>query len=404
MYDVIVIGGGASGCLAAGTSAEQGKKVLLIEKNDQIGRKLQITGKGRCNLTNASDVQSLIRNCPKNGKFLTNAFYQFTSEDTIQFFEKLGVKCKIERGNRVFPESDKASDIVSALNKFLTLNRVEVIKDKVTNIARIHNEFQILTHNENIYKAKALVIASGGKSYPQTGSTGDGYRFAEKLGHTTNLLKPALVPIETAESWVTEMQGLSLKNVEIKIINNNHKTIYKEFGEMLFTHYGVSGPIILSASSHIKNFESIKLIIDLKPALDEKALDKRLLREIELNHNKQYQNMLKSLLPQKMISVIVKLSEIEPDRPAHSINKIERKRLIKLLKEMTITLTKFRPLAEAIVTSGGICVNEIDPHTMQSRLVEGLYFAGEIIDVDAYTGGFNLQIAFSTGFMAGKNA
>jgi len=403
MYDVIVIGGGAAGCMAAGTSAEQGNKVLLIEKNDKLGRKLNITGKGRCNLTNASDVPTMIKNCPKNGKFLTNALYRFNSEDTISFFEKLGVGCKIERGNRVFPESDKAGDIVSALKRYLEENKVEVIKGKVINLARVNDEFKVLTQNENTYESKALIIATGGKSYPQTGSTGDGYRFAKKMGHTINLLKPALVPIETAEAWVPEMQGLSLKNVEIKLINKNQKTIYKDFGEMMFTHFGVTGPLILSASSHIKDFTDLKLIIDLKPALDEKTLDKRILKEIEINHNKHYQNLLKTLLPQKMINVIVKLSEIDADRPAHSINKLERKRIVRLLKEMTITPIKLRPLAEAIITSGGICVNEIDPHTMQSRIIEGLFFAGEIIDVDAYTGGFNLQIAFSTGYLAGKS-
>jgi predicted Rossmann fold flavoprotein len=404
MYDVIVIGGGAAGCMAAGRAASLRKKVLLIEKNNCLGRKLQITGKGRCNLTNASDVQNHIRNCPKNGKFITNALYRFTPDDTYTFFEELGVKLKIERGNRVFPESDKADDIVKALQKFMSDNKVQIIYDKVENLAKIDNVFQLVTQSGDIYKATSLIIATGGKSYPKTGSSGDGYRFAKKLGHQVDLLKPALVPFETAENWVTEMQGLSLKNIEIKILNSNRKTIYKEFGEMLFTHYGVSGPIILSASSHLKNFDDIKLVIDLKPALDDKALDKRLLREIEQNHSKQFHNLLKSLLPQKMIAEIVKLSGIEAERPSHSIKKDERKKLVKLLKELTITVTGFRPLAEAIITSGGIYTNEIDPHTMQSRLVEGLFFAGEIIDVDAYTGGFNLQIAFSTGWLAGSSA
>ncbi|MCF7911821.1 MAG: NAD(P)/FAD-dependent oxidoreductase [Candidatus Cloacimonetes bacterium] len=404
MYDVIVIGGGAAGCIAAGRAAHLGKKVLLLEKNNRLGKKLQITGKGRCNLTNASDVQNHIKNCPKNGRFITNALYQFTPDDTILFFQDLGVTTKIERGNRVFPESDKAEDIVSALQKYLTVNQVQIIYDKVTNLAKIDQEFRVITLSGEVYKAASLIIATGGKSYPQTGSSGDGYRFAEKLGHQINLLKPALVPFETAESWVKDLQGLSLKNIEIKLLNPNNKIIYKEFGEMLFTHFGVSGPVILSASSHFKDSREVKLVIDLKPALDEKALDNRLLREIEQNHGKHYHNLLKSLLPQKMIDVIVNLSGIEPDRPAHSIKKDERKKLIRILKELTITITGFRPLAEAIITSGGICVNEIDPHTMQSRLIEGLFFAGEIIDVDAYTGGYNLQIAFSTGFMAGSHA
>ncbi len=404
MCEVIVIGGGAAGCMAAGTAARQGKKVLLLEKNDKIGKKLLITGKGRCNFTNFSDVPNHIMNCPKNGIFLTNALYGFTADDTIRFFEDYDVLSKVERGNRVFPDSDKAVDIVYALRRFLDENKVKVIKENVENLAKINGRFVILGNSGTRYNADSVIIATGGKSYPTTGSTGDGYRFAVKFGHHINLLKPSLVPIEVAESWVTEMQGLSLKNVEIKLLSSNQKILYKDFGEMLFTHYGVSGLVILSASSHIQDIRGIKLVIDLKPALDTATLDKRLLREIDEFPNKLFHNLLKHLLPQKMINVIVKLSGIEADRPAHSIRKEERLILLNLLKEMTMTLTCFRPLSEAIITSGGVCVNEIDPRSMESRLASHLFFAGEVIDVDAYTGGYNLQIAFSTGYLAGLKA
>ncbi len=404
MCDVIVIGGGAAGCLAAGTAARQGKDVLLLEKNERIGRKLMITGKGRCNFTNFSDVQNHITNCPKNGIFLTNALYGFTADDTIRFFEDYGVPSKVERGNRVFPESDRSGDIVFALRRFMNENKVKIVKENVKNLAKINGRFVILGNSGTRYNADSVIIATGGKSYPITGSTGDGYRFAEKFGHHINFLKPSLVPIEVAESWVTEMQGLSLKNVEIKLLSSNQKILYKDFGEMLFTHYGVSGPVILSASSHIQDIRGIKLVIDLKPALDTTTLDKRLLREIDEYPSKLFHNLLKHLLPQKMISVIVKLSGIDADRPAHSIRKEERKILLNLLKEMTMTLTCFRPLSEAIITSGGVCVNEIDPRSMESRLESHLFFAGEVIDVDAYTGGYNLQIAFSTGYLAGLKA
>ncbi|MCF7920623.1 MAG: NAD(P)/FAD-dependent oxidoreductase [Candidatus Cloacimonetes bacterium] len=403
MYDVIVIGGGAAGTIAAGRAASRGKKVCLLEKNPLIGKKILITGKGRCNFTNASDVNNHIANCPVNGKFITNALYRFDAEKTIAFFQELGVQSKIERGNRVFPESDKAKDIVSALEKYLRLHQVEVIKDDVQNLAKIKDVFIILGLNNQRYEAEKIIIATGGKSYPGTGSTGDGYRFAKKLGHTINLLTPSLVPMETAESWVTEMQGLSLKNVEIRILNKNDKLQYQDFGEMIFTHYGISGPIILSASSHLRVINNLILEIDLKPALDEMALDKRLLRDIAENSNRQLNNLLKELLPAKMIPVIIRLSGIAEDRVANSIRKEERKVLINLLKHLRMTLTGFRPVKEAIITSGGICVDEIEPRTMESRIEPGLFFAGEIIDVDAYTGGYNLQIAFSTGFVAGDN-
>jgi predicted Rossmann fold flavoprotein len=404
MWDVIVIGGGAAGCLAAGMVGKRGRKVLLLEKNDRVCRKLMITGKGRCNFTNNSDVQNHINNCPVNGKFITNALYRFPPDDTIRFFEELGVKSKTERGDRVFPESDNAGDIVDALKKFMQENGVEIRYESVENLAELREKFVVLCRNGEKFESSSLIIATGGKSYPRTGSTGDGYRFAEKFGHKINMLKPSLVPVETVEAWVPEMQGVALKNVAIKLYNKNDKVIYSDFGEMLFTHFGVSGPVILSATSHIRDIKNIRMEIDLKPALEHKVLDNRILREIGENPNKQYKNLLGHLMPRKMIDVFIKLTEIDGDRAAHSIRKSERQKIVEVLKGISITLKGFRPISEAIITSGGICVNEIEPRTMQSQLKKGLYFAGEIIDVDAYTGGYNLQIAFSTGYLAGENA
>lgn len=407
-YDVIVIGAGAAGCMAAGTAAENGKNVLLIERNDKIGRKVMITGKGRCNVTNAcSLLNELIENIPVNGRFLYGALSRFMPFDTMDFFENLGVTLKIERGNRVFPESDKAVDIVDALNKYLKITGVKRIKGR---IVKLNNENGEITSAEdedgNIYCADSFIIATGGKSYPLTGSTGDGYKLARQCGHTVTDLKPALVPLETSDSWTGDLQGLALKNISVTVIDNDsYKEVFSDFGEMLFTHFGVSGPVILSASSHMKNISKGKytIEIDLKPALSEEKLDARILRDFSENANKSIANALVKLLPHKLIPVIVKLSGIPTDLKVNQITKSMRQELVYLLKHFTINISGFRPIEEAIVTSGGVSVKEINAKTMRSTLCNNLYFAGEVIDVDAYTGGFNLQIAFSTGVLAGKS-
>ncbi len=407
-YDVIVIGAGAAGCMAAGTAAENGKNVLLVERNDKIGRKVMITGKGRCNVTNAcSLLNELIENIPVNGRFLYGALSRFMPFDTMDFFENLGVTLKIERGNRVFPESDKAVDIVDALNKYLKMTGVKRIKGRIIKLNNANGEITSAEDEDgNIYCADSYIIATGGKSYPLTGSTGDGYKLARQCGHTITELKPALVPLETSDSWTGTLQGLALKNISVTVIDNDsYKEIFSDFGEMLFTHFGVSGPVILSASSHMKNLRAGKytIEIDLKPALSEEKLDARILRDFSENANKSIANALIKLLPHKLIPVIVKLSGIPTDMKVNQITKSMRQELVYLLKHFTINISGFRPIEEAIVTSGGVSVKEINAKTMKSTLCNNLYFAGEVIDVDAYTGGFNLQIAFSTGVLAGKS-
>jgi predicted flavoprotein YhiN len=443
-YDVIVIGGGAAGLMAAGTAAKRGRKTLLIEKNPVLGKKLLITGKGRCNLTNYCDVPELIENILRNGKFLINAFYKFSSYDTISFFSDLGLETKIERGNRVFPVSDKAKDVVERMIKYTIGNGVEVIHNAAREIMKFGNLFAVKLINDDVFRSEKIIIATGGKSYPGTGSTGDGYKFARQLGHKITRFKPSLVPIEAREflnscEWlktfamvadqisnnidektptitevsqaqpsvrsyhVSDLQGLSLKNCAIKIYDKNNKKVYEDFGEMLFTHFGVSGPIILSASSHVKKIEEHTLVFDLKPALDEEKLDLRLQRDFKENSNKEYQNILKNLLPSKMIPIFIELSGIPAKMKVHQIKREDRKIIVSLLKNLAIKLEKFRPIKEAIITSGGVEVKEINPKTMESKLVPGLYFAGEVIDVDGHTGGFNLQIAWSTGFVAGSS-
>lgn len=405
-YDSIVIGGGAAGMMAAVTAAQNGRKILLLDKNELLGKKLLITGKGRCNVTNNCDIDTLMRNIPANGRFLYSCFNQFSSKDTMDFFENKGVALKTERGNRVFPVSDKSSDIVSALVKALRTNGITVKKEKVTGLIIENGECRgVRTKKEDIY-SETVLVATGGMSYPQTGSTGDGYDFAGDCGHTVTDLVPSLVPIVSEEKYCTEMMGLSLKNVTLSLIDtDNGKVLYKELGEMLFTHFGVSGPLVLSASSHIRKMESdrYRLSIDLKPALSAEKLDVRLLRDFADNQNKDFSNVLHKLLPAKMIPVVVKLSEIPQDTKVNQITKEQRQGLIKILKEFTVSVRCFRPIEEAIITSGGVSVKEISPKTMESKIVKNLYFAGEIIDVDAYTGGFNLQIAFSTGYVAGLN-
>ena len=407
-YDVMVIGGGAAGLMAAGTAASAGKRVVLLEKNPVLGKKLLITGKGRCNLTNYCDVNELITNTPTNGKFLTNAFYRFTAFDSLTFFNNIGLETKIERGNRVFPKSDKAIDVVQKLIKYNSSNKVEIIHSAVLNVQRFGQIFAAKLIDGEVIRAEKMIIATGGKSYPGTGSTGDGYKFARSFGHSVTGFKPALVPLEAMEFEpqnsrvrVPALQGLSLKNAAIKITNKDNKKVYEDFGELLFTHFGVSGPVILSASSHLSSINDHILSIDLKPALNEETLDLRLQREFKENSNKQFQNVLKHLLPSKMIPVFIILSQVSAEKKVHQINRTERLNILKLFKNFKIKLDKFRSIKEAIITSGGVNVSEINPKTMESKLVPGLYFAGEIIDVDAYTGGFNLQIAWSTGYVAG---
>ncbi len=401
---VIIIGAGAAGLMAACSAGKCGHEVILIEKNDRFGKKLAITGKGRCNVTNDSPVDELIKNVPVNGRFLYSAFNAFSAYDTMDFFENAGVKLKNERGNRVFPESDKAQDIVNALVSEMKKYNVKAIKGNVSRITTANGSASgVLLSDGKKISAERVIVATGGLSYPTTGSTGDGYKFARELGHTVTELKPSLVPLVTEESFPSEMMGLSLKNVAITLFENGKKK-YSDFGEMLFTHFGISGPMILSASSHMKKSAgSYKIEIDLKPALDEAALDKRILRDFEKYAKRDFINSLSDLLPQKMIPVIVKLSGIEERKIVCEITKEERKNLCNLLKHLPLTVKDFRPVSEAIITSGGIKISEINPSTMESKIIPGLYFAGEVIDVDAYTGGFNLQIAFSTGFLAGNN-
>lgn len=401
---VIVIGGGPAGMMAAGTAGSRGRNVLLVEKNERLGRKLLITGKGRCNLTNMTDLEGLIANIPVNGKFLYSAFHRFSNQDAIAFFQEWGLPTKVERGGRVFPLSDRARDVVAAFERYLAHSRVRIKNG--TAVAVLVAEGRVCgvkLDNGETLPAGSVIIATGGCSYPLTGSTGDGYRLAAALGHTITPLKPALVPLEAASPWIREVQGLSLKNVAIKVLTEEGKTIYTDFGEMLFTHFGVSGPIILSASTHLEPDTHYRLVIDLKPALDPEQLDLRLRRDFAKYARKLFRNALGDLLPRALIPVIIALVGIPPDKPVNQITRAEREQLGALLKGLEVEVVGLRPLAEAIVTAGGVAVKEINPATMESKLVRGLYFAGEVIDVNAYTGGFNLQIAFSTGYLAGKS-
>lgn len=404
---IVVIGAGPAGIMAAGKAAENGNQVILVEKNNRIGRKILISGKGRCNITNNTDIEGLIENTPGNGCFLYSAFYTFSNTDLIDFFNKYGLKTKVERGGRVFPVSDNAKDVVDTLNAFLKKKRVDLwLNSPVEKILTEDKKVTgIMLKSGKIISCDMVVLATGGASYPGTGSTGDGYKMAKELGHTIVPLKPSLVPLITKKEWVKDLQGLSLKNVSITLVDNKGKKIYSDFGEMLFTHFGVSGPIILSASRHILDYDykGVKLIIDLKPALAEEKLDERIQRDFLKFSRKQFKNSLDELLPQKLIPVIVRLSKIDSAKTVNQITKEERRFLVKLLKNLTLTINGARPIEEAIVTSGGVSVDEINPSTMESKLIKGLFFAGEVIDLDAYTGGFNLTIAFSTGYLAGMN-
>lgn len=415
MGKVIVIGGGPAGMMAARTAASRGMEVILLEKMERLGRKLAITGKGRCNITNAADIEDMMEQIIGNKYFLYSALYQFTNTQVIEYFNELGVKTKVERGNRVFPESDKAMEVVEAMvNDLVGLGVKIYTKKEVKEILVEENKTcGVKCEDGSLYNGDKVIITTGGLSYPRTGSTGEGYRMAKKIGHTVIRPLPSLVPLESNQPWVRALQGVSLKNVSIKIMKD-HKKVYSEMGEMLFTHFGISGPIILSGSRSLLDhmteeekktlkLKDCQVILDLKPALDEKTLDQRIQRDFEEFSRKQFKNALDKLLPNKMIDEIIKLSEIDGEKPVHQVTKEERLRLVKLLKQMTIEISKLRAIEEAIVTAGGISVDEINPSTMESKLVEGLYFAGEVIDVDAYTGGYNLQIAFSTGYLAGMN-
>ncbi len=414
---VLVIGGGPAGLMSAITSAEQGNNVTILEKMESLGKKLLITGKGRCNITNSADMEEFMQNIPQNSKFLYSAFNEYNNQDIINFLKEQGVTTKVERGGRIFPVSDKAQDVLNAFTRKLKQLNVQVKTNfKVT---KILTEAGVTTGIEGEYNSKIekiladkVILATGGKSYPVTGSTGDGYKIAQMLGHTITNIKPSLVPLtcnETSLELCRQMQGLSLKNVAIKIKNEN-KIIYEDFGEMLFTHYGLSGPIILSSSAILIRYKSIenllkenkiKIYIDLKPALDEEKLDNRILRDFEELKNKQFKNSLEKLLPRKMIEPLIEITGINPEKKINEITKEERKKIVKILKNFELTLNGFRSIEEAIITSGGINIKEINPKTMESKIVKGLHFAGEIIDLDAFTGGFNLQIAWSTGYVAG---
>ena len=406
MKKVIIIGGGAAGLMAAAESAKRGNDTLIIEKMPRPARKMMITGKGRCNVTNATfELYDLIKNVPTNGRFLYSAFSSFMPYDTIALVEEMGVETKIERGNRVFPVSDKAVDIVDAFVKNAEQSGAEFMQGTVTAFEMKDGVITaVILENGDKLSCDAVAVCTGGASYPLTGSTGDGYRLAKMAGHTVTPLRPSLIPLVVSNNFIPKLQGLSLKNVSLKITESG-KEIYSDFGEMLFTHFGISGPIVLSASAHMREPEKkqYKGVIDLKPALDEVTLDKRIQREFTDNINKDFINSLSKLLPNKLIPVIVKLSQIEPSQKCNSITREQRQRLVKLLKGLTLDITGFRPIEEAIVTSGGVNVKEINPKTMNSKIVSNLYFAGEVIDVDAYTGGFNLQTAFSTGYLCGNN-
>lgn len=403
-----IIGAGAAGLFAAGRAASLGNHVVVFEKNRRAGKKLLITGKGRCNITNNCTIDELMANIPGNGRFLYSALNKFNNQNIMDFFDAVNVPVKTERGNRVFPVSDRSHDVVNALMNYDRNHGAKFLHEApVKEIICEENEVKgVLLQNSDFYELDSVILATGGISYPMTGSTGDGHKMAEKLGHTITDLKPSLVPLEIREEWAARLQGLTLKNVGLTAFDNKSNKVYYEQGEMLFTHFGVSGPMILSASRHIMDcgYTEAYFLIDLKPALDEETLDQRLQRDFAKYSRKQFVNSLSDLLPKSLIPVFIELSGISPEKPVHQITKSERRNLVKLLKGIKLTVSKPRPVSEAIVTAGGVSIKEINPSTMESKLIKGLFFAGEVIDVDAYTGGFNLTIAFSTGYIAGSNA
>ena len=403
---VIVVGGGAAGMMAAFWAAKEGDDVILLEQNEKLGKKLFITGKGRCNVTNACGIEELLDHVVTNKEFLYSGFYSFSNEMVIELLEKLGCPMKIERGNRVFPLSDHSSDVIRALEQGLRQNGVEIrLNTKVKNILKDNGcAAGVRLAGGDTVKADKVIVATGGMSYPSTGSTGDGYRFARENGHHITELVPALVPLKTAGDICSRLQGLSLRNIKA-VLTADGKKVYDEFGEMLFTHFGVSGPVILSASSHLKQYrgKKLELHIDWKPALSDEQLDHRILRDFQKVMNKEFKNSLDHLLPKKAIPVMIELSGIPGHKKVNEITKEERRRLLSLMKDFTLTVTGARGFKEAIITQGGIDVKEIDPGTMESKKIKGLYFAGEVLDLDAVTGGFNLQIAWSTGYLAGSN-
>lgn len=406
MSKVLVVGGGAAGMFAAIFAAYNGNEVHIFEKNEKLGKKLFITGKGRCNITNASDMETMFASVVTNSKFLYSSFYGYTNRDVIEFFERIGVPTKVERGNRIFPVSDHSSDVIAGLARELEQLGVEVhLRSEVTNVIGKESFEAIRLKNGRQMEGDACIVATGGFSYQTTGSTGDGYRFAKACGHQVTELVPALVPLVIKENFVRELQGLSLRNVEASIFDREKK-LYSDFGEMLFTHYGVSGPLMLSASSYIGKHlkeKDLTLVIDLKPALSYEQLDQRVLRDFEENINKQFKNAIGKLFPTKLIPIMLECSGIDPEKKVNLITKGERQAFVRLIKNFTLTITGLRDFNEAIITQGGVAVKEINPSTMESRLVSNLYFVGEVLDLDALTGGFNLQIAWSTGYAAGNS-
>ena len=401
IFDVIVVGGGPAGMFAAITAAGRGKRVVLLERNDRLGKKLLITGKGRCNVTNDCEAEEVLKNVPRNGRFLFSSMAACPPERVKAFFQEAGCALKTERGNRVFPVSDRSQSVLDALQRELRRSGVTVRTGRVTDILTENGAVTGVAAGKEVYRAATVILATGGLSYPTTGSTGDGYELARRLGHTVTATEGSLVPLEAGPDCA-EMQGLSLRNVAVKLLNGKNKVLFSDFGELLFTHFGVSGPTVLSASAHLKG-EGCKLVIDLKPALDEGKLNERILRDLQMYKNRSMENALTDLLPRSMIPVVLKRLQIDPALQANSLNKQQRRALVELLKAFPVEIIGKRPVAEAIITSGGIKVGEIDPKTMESKLVPGLYFAGEIIDCDAYTGGFNLQIAWATAYAAGMS-
>ena len=401
-FDVTIIGGGPAGMFAAITAAQRGKSVLLLECNDRLGKKLLITGKGRCNVTNDCDSAEILQNIPRNGRFLYSAMTEFPPKRIMEFLENTGCALKTERGNRVFPVSDRSQSVLEALQKEMRRLHVTVKTARVKKIVAGEQGVCAVETDHGVFDTRSVILATGGVSYPTTGSTGDGYAMAKELGHTVIEPQGSLVPLETAGNDCPDMQGLALRNVAVKLVNAKNKVLYKDFGELLFTHFGVSGPTVLSASCHLKG-EGCRLVIDLKPALDEGKLNDRILRDIEMYQNRAMENALTDLLPRSMIPVVLRRLEIDPQMQANSLTKQKRRAMVELLKAFPVEIVGKRPVAEAIITSGGIKTSEIDPKTMESKLVPGLYFAGEIIDCDAYTGGFNLQIAWATAYEAGMS-